>query len=120
VEKVCHADVAEIGRTAKELTTAHFPAGDGVTPVRFAVSYEHRASKDLDRMAVINSVVDQIPQVSWFMVLQDVWCSLYVTPCVCWYVLGVSDLSAACPIITAQGRRLTGVDCGCSRRTRWI
>lgn len=63
VEKVCPANVADIGRTAKELTGAHFPTGDGVTPVRFAVAYEHRASKDLDRLAVINAVVDQIPQV---------------------------------------------------------
>ena len=76
MEKVCHADVAEIGRTAKELTAAHFPAGDGATPVRFAVAYEHRASKDLDRMEVINSVVNQIPQVSCSMVLQQVLCSL--------------------------------------------
>ncbi|CAL8467124.1 g6660 [Coccomyxa elongata] len=62
VEKVCRADVEEIGRTAKELTDAHFPTGEGAATVRFAVAYEHRASKDLDRMEVINSVVNQIPQ----------------------------------------------------------
>ncbi len=64
MEKVCRADVDEIGRTAKELTDAHFPTGDGAATVRFAVAYEHRASKDLDRMEVINSVVNQIPQVT--------------------------------------------------------
>lgn len=62
VEKVCRADVEEIGRTAKELTDVHFPTGEGAATLRFAVAYEHRASKDLDRMEVINSVVNQIPQ----------------------------------------------------------
>jgi tRNA acetyltransferase TAN1 len=63
VEKVCSANLPEIGRCAKELTEAHFPAGEGAPSVRFAVAYEHRASKEFERMDVINAVVNQIPQV---------------------------------------------------------
>lgn len=63
MERVCPANLPEIGLCAKELIAPHFAAGEDAAPVRFAVAYEHRASKEFDRMAVINQVVNQIPQV---------------------------------------------------------
>ena len=124
MEKVCRADVAEIGRTAKELTAVHFPAGEGATPVRFAVAYEHRASKDLDRMAVINSVVDQIPQVIIFMMLSDTPSALMGALCAAdTSLLAVFLRSLLSSTVPGGWRcsvtRLTRVYCVCSRRTRW-
>lgn len=64
VELVCHADLEDIKRTAKTLIEKHFPADESSPSVSFAVFYEHRASVKLDRMEVINSIVDEIPQVT--------------------------------------------------------
>lgn len=63
VEVVCHADLADIKKAAKTLIEQHFPAEESSPSVSFAVFYEHRASVKLDRMEVINSIVDEIPQV---------------------------------------------------------
>lgn len=63
IEVVCHADLEDIKKTAKELVEQHFPADAASPCIPFAVFYEHRASVKLDRMEVINSIVDQIPQV---------------------------------------------------------
>lgn len=64
VETVCHADLEDIKRTAKTLIEHHFPADASSPAISFAVFYEHRASIKLDRMDVINAIVDQIPQVN--------------------------------------------------------
>ncbi len=63
VEVVCHADLADIKKTAKTLIDQHFPADESAPSISFAVFYEHRASVKLNRMEVINSIVDEIPQV---------------------------------------------------------
>ena len=63
VEVVCHADLADIKKTAKALIEQHFPADTSAPSISFAVFYEHRASVKLDRMEVINAIVDEIPQV---------------------------------------------------------
>ena len=65
VEVVCHADLADIKKTARALIEQHFPAGQSTPSIPFAVFYEHRASVKLNRMDVINSIVDEIPQVRY-------------------------------------------------------
>ena len=64
VETVCHADLEDIKKTAKTLIEQHFSADASSPAISFAVFYEHRASIKLDRMDVINAIVDQIPQVN--------------------------------------------------------
>ena len=63
IDVVCHADLEDIKKTAKALVEQHFPADTAGPCIPFAVFYEHRASVKLNRMEVINSIVDQIPQV---------------------------------------------------------
>ena len=61
METICFAGLEEIKKAAAELVAPHFPKD---APCRtFAVQYEHRASVNLNRMEVINAVVDQIAAV---------------------------------------------------------
>ncbi len=71
VEVVCHADLADIKKTAKTLIDQHFPADESAPSISFAVFYEHRASVKLNRMEVINSIVDEIPQVIFTRLLKS-------------------------------------------------
>jgi THUMP domain len=90
VEKVCHASLEAIGKAAQELLPAHFPSGTAAEPLTYAVQYEHRASVNLDRMDLINKVVESIDKVGWE---QRPLTSL--PP--------LSDLSAAAPIESCSG-----------------
>jgi len=58
---VCQADLGEVKQTANRILGPLFPAE--ATQKKFAVVYEHRASAKLDRMAVVNAVAEDIPQV---------------------------------------------------------
>ena len=61
VETICFAGLEEIKKAAAELEP---PISRKTQPCRtFAVQYEHRASVNLNRMEVINAVVDQIAAV---------------------------------------------------------
>lgn len=71
VEVVCHADLADIKKTAKTLIDQHFPGDESAPSISFAVFYEHRASVKLNRMEVINSIVDEIPQVIFTRLLKS-------------------------------------------------
>lgn len=61
VEYVCEPSIKGIHEGTKKILQSHMPA-DGPA-LQFAVQFEHRASKSLDRMEVINSVVDAVPKV---------------------------------------------------------
>ena len=63
VEDVTHAKLEDIKATAAELLAPHFPQADDAQPIKFAVQYEHRACKELDRIAVINAIVECVKQV---------------------------------------------------------
>ncbi|KAK2080437.1 hypothetical protein QBZ16_000290 [Prototheca wickerhamii] len=57
IESTCYASLEKIREAGVALAAEHFPES-GAT--QFAVQYEHRASPGLDRMEVINAVVDSI------------------------------------------------------------
>lgn len=61
VEYQCYANMEKIDELAEKVVAAHFPCGEGAKPRTFAVQYEHRASPQLDRMAVIDAFAKRIP-----------------------------------------------------------
>ena len=61
---VCAADLEEIRNAALKLCGAAFPK-DGPA-LKFAIQYEHRASKQLKRDQVIDAVADAVPKVRAF------------------------------------------------------
>lgn len=61
VDTVCRGTLDEMRKAASDVVLPHFPKeGPAKT---FAVNYEHRASANLDRMSVINAVLEGIAQV---------------------------------------------------------
>ncbi|KAK9824300.1 hypothetical protein WJX72_009265 [[Myrmecia] bisecta] len=62
VQVVCYASLDDIRKASEDLVKAAFPAGDDIAPIEYAVVYEHRASVTLDRLSVINAVVDHVPK----------------------------------------------------------
>ena len=61
IEVVCAADMEEIRKASKKLCAAAFP--EAGPALRFAVQYEHRASKALKRDDVIAAIADAVPKV---------------------------------------------------------
>ena len=61
VETVCYAAVNEMKRAAEKVVLPYF--SDTEQPKKFAVQYDHRASAKLDRLAVINAVIEGVKQV---------------------------------------------------------
>ena len=63
VEAVCYAKLEDMTLAASKVVNPHFPDGEDAEPRTYAVHYEHRASLNLDRLKVINAVIDGIPKV---------------------------------------------------------
>ena len=61
IEITCFATLEEIEKTFRSLVGKFFPEGEGVKPLKYAIDYEHRASKKMDRMAVIEALAKNVP-----------------------------------------------------------
>lgn len=61
IDVVCAADLEEIRKASKKLCAAAFP--EGGPPLKFAIQYEHRASKQLKRDDVIHVIADNVAKV---------------------------------------------------------
>ncbi|MEW5313958.1 MAG: hypothetical protein WDW38_005488 [Sanguina aurantia] len=61
ISHVCYGAPDEMKLEAVKVIEGHFPAGEGVTPVTFAVEYDHRAAgAKLERLDVISMFTDHI------------------------------------------------------------
>lgn len=61
IEITCFATLEEIEKTFRSHVGKFFPEGEGVKPLKYAIDYEHRASKKMDRMAVIEALAKNVP-----------------------------------------------------------
>mmetsp|Transcript_46034 Transcript_46034/g.87834 ORF Transcript_46034/g.87834 Transcript_46034/m.87834 type:complete len:329 (-) Transcript_46034:100-1086(-) len=61
VEHTCYASKEEISKAADDLVAKHFASGEGVTPLKFSVMFEVRASGPFERMEVIDMVAKKVP-----------------------------------------------------------
>lgn len=67
IDVVCGADIQSIRAAVALVLPRYFPAdGPGVS---FACQYEHRASKNLDRTEVIDTLATAVPKVRLGFVL---------------------------------------------------
>lgn len=64
VEAVCPVDLEAIKQAASEVVWPRFNSDESTDCKKFAVAYEHRASKGLNRLEVIKTVADGIQQAS--------------------------------------------------------
>lgn len=61
IEVTCFATLEEIEKAFRSHVSNFFPEGEGVKPLKYAIDYEHRASKKMDRMAVIEALAKNVP-----------------------------------------------------------
>lgn len=62
VEITCYASADEVKVAAGPFLQHHFPVGQGVQALKFAVVYEARANTNIDRMEIINAVAKLVPE----------------------------------------------------------
>lgn len=100
VEMVGYAALNEMRRTAAKVVEPYFAGQE--QPIKFSVQFDHRASAKLDRLEVINAVIESIKQARCFH-----------PPATAGLLL---PKTLALGVLAADSSSLRRA---CSRRTRW-